>query len=308
MRDRAAQESTPEIPGSPPRHPTPPQDLRAHGLRASGELATRLGDFGLAAERCQASLALYRDLADRSGMARALRTLGANAWEQSQFERAAELCSESLQVWRELGDRGEMAYALHGLAMCVAPLGDRSRALALYQEALTIWQSQGQREAIATTLLNIAVLLRLEGDVERSRALLEEARVTCRELGDVTREASVLHALGSVAWASGHRDEAGGCFRESLRIRLGVGARSRIAGSLEGVAATAVDAVLAARLLGFADAVREAARSPRHPENQPMYEQAMAELRGTLGEEPLRREMEVGRALSLQEACAMALG
>ena len=155
---------------------------------------------------------------------------------------------------------------------------------------------------------SVYVLLRLEGDLERSRALLGEARVICRELGDVTREASVLHALGSVAWASGDRDEAGGCYRESLRIRLGVGARSRIAGSLEGVAGTAVDAVRAVRLLGFANAVREAACSPRHPENQPMYEQAMAELRQALGENLLCREMEVGRALPPEQACAMALG
>ena len=286
---------------------TVPVDLRAQGLRSSGELAGRLGELGLATERCEASLALYRDLDDRPGIARVLGLMATVAWEQSHFQRAARLCEESLDHWRALGNRWETAYALSGLALSVASQGERSRALELHHEALTIWQGLGEREAVATALLNIAVLLRLEGQLERSHALLEKAQRICREVGNVIREASVLHAMGSVAWVAGRRDQAGRCYRQSLRIRLGAGVRSRIAQSLEGVAATASDTVCAARLFGCANAVREAVGAPRHPEAEPVFDQALADLRQAMGEEPLRREMEAGRALSIEEACAIAL-
>jgi predicted ATPase/DNA-binding XRE family transcriptional regulator len=286
---------------------TVPVELRAQGLRSSGELAGRLGDFRLATERCEASLALYRDLDDRPGIARVLGMMATVAWEHSQFHRAARLAEESLDHWRALGNRWEMAYALSGLALSVAPQGERSRALALHQEALLIWQGLGERDAVATALLNIAVLQRLEGQLERAQALLQEAQRICREVGNVIREASVLHAMGTVAWAAGRRDQAARCYRQGLRIRFEAGVHSRIAQSLEGVAATDSDAVCAARLLGCANAVREAVGAPRHPEAEHVCHEALAELRQALGEELLRREMEAGRALSIEEACAMAL-
>lgn len=159
----------------------------------------------------------------------------------------------------------------------------------------------------ATALLNIAVLLRLEGRLEQAGTLLEESLRICRELGDIIREASVLHAMGSVALTAGHRDTAGRRYRDALRIRVGVGARNRIAQSLEGVAATMSDERYAARLFGCADSVRDAVGAPRKPEEEPVYERALAELRNALGEDSLRQAMEAGRALSLEAACALVL-
>jgi predicted ATPase/DNA-binding XRE family transcriptional regulator len=284
-----------------------PVELRAQGLRASGELAGRLADYDVANERAEDSLALYRELDDRHGIARVLALLAAIAWGQSRFDRAAELSSESLDHWRALGERWEIAYALSGLALAVGPLGDRTLALALYQEALTIWQAMGEREGTATTLLNIADLLRQDGLLERAQALLEEARLICRELGNVVREASVLHVMGSVARAAGDHDAAASRYRQALRIRLESGARDRIAQSLEGAAATLTDPALAARLFGCANAVRQAIGAPRHPGEESEYEQALTRVRQEVGEGVFQREMLAGRALPLEEACAAAL-
>jgi len=62
-----------------------------------------------------------------------------------------------------------------------------------------------------------------------------------------------------------------------------------------------------ARLLGFAEALRETVGAPRHPFGQPVYEQALADLRRALGDDGLRGELDAGRALSLEEAAATAL-
>ena len=182
-----------------------------------------------------------------------------------------------------------------------------SRALALHHEALAIWQALGEREAPATTLFHMSILLRQEGRLERSQSLLEEARRICSEVGNIVREASVLHEMGSVARAARHREAAAGRYREALRIRLGLGARIGIAQSLEGAATTATDPTLAARLFGCASAIREELGAPRHPEEEPEYEEALAELRQALGEDRFGREVRAGRALQLEKACAAAL-
>jgi hypothetical protein len=113
--------------------------------------------------------------------------------------------------------------------------------------------------------------------------------------------------MGSVARAAGDPDAAANRYRQPLGLRLGLGARDRIAQSLEGAAATLTDPALAARLFGCAKAVWQAIGAPRHPEEEPGCEQALTRLGQVLGEGVFQREMLAGRALPLEEACAAAL-
>ncbi|HEY7202374.1 MAG TPA: tetratricopeptide repeat protein [Candidatus Dormibacteraeota bacterium] len=285
-----------------------PELLRARALQASGELDWRLGDLVRAAELCEASLERYRALDDRRGIARVLSTLAAIAWEGSRYERAAVLCEESQALWRDIGDEWQLAYAINGLALSIGPLGERRRAAGLFREALAIWQRLGEREAAGTVLLNLADLLRLDGHLDQARPLLEDALRMCRELGNVTREASVLHTMGAVAMTAGDVEDAEAWFRDSLRIRLRVGARSRIAQSLEGLAAATACPEIAARMYGFADALRETVGAPRHPFDVPLHDAGVARLRAELGEDRLRREREAGRGWTQDEAASAALG
>jgi len=292
-----------------PPNPELPADVRARALNASGELAWRLGDYAVATERCEAALELNRAIGDPRGVGRALTTLAAIAWEQARFERAARLCEEAVALWRELEDPWQVAYATHGLALSLQPLGDGPHVIALLEESLAIWRRLGEREATGTALLNLGDACRRAGELDRARALLDDALAICRELGNVTREAAVLHAMGMVAMDAGRADVAAARFADGLRIRLRMGARGRMPQSFEGVAVAvaARHPERGARLLGFAEALREAVGAPRHPFGQPVYEAALAELRAALGEEGLRREWEAGRALSPEEAAAAAL-
>jgi predicted ATPase len=286
-----------------------PTDVRARALNASGELAWRLGDYAVATERCEASLELNRAIGDQRGVGKALTTLAAIAWEQARFERAARLCEESLALWCALDDQWQIAYATHGLALSLQPLGDGPRVIALFEESLATWMRLGEREAVATALLNLGDACRRAGELDRARALLDNALDICREVGNITREAAVLHAMGVVAMDAGCTEEAEARFADGLRIRLRVGARGRMPQSIEGVA-VAVAArrpECAARLLGFAEVLREEVGSPRHPFGQAVYEHALVELREALGDDGLQREWEAGKALSLEEAAATAL-
>ncbi|HEY7198749.1 MAG TPA: hypothetical protein VIC57_00980, partial [Candidatus Dormibacteraeota bacterium] len=105
----------------------------------------------------------------------------------------------------------------------------------------------------------------------------------------------------------GDVEDAEAWFRDSLRIRLRVGARSRIAQSLEGLAAATACPEIAARMYGFADALREAVGAPRHPFDVPVHDAGVARLLAELGEDRLRREREAGRGWTQDEAAAAAL-
>jgi hypothetical protein len=64
---------------------------------------------------------------------------------------------------------------------------------------------------------------------------------------------------------------------------------------------------LAARLLGAADATREARGMPLPPPDRAVYDRTMAAIRGALGEEAWAAAWAEGRATPLEAAIARAL-
>jgi hypothetical protein len=85
--------------------------------------------------------------------------------------------------------------------------------------------------------------------------------------------------------------------------------RTGIAECLEslGLLAAAADQPLrAARILGAADAVREALKAPEPPPEQERLE-GEAALRATLGDEAFDRERDEGKTMAVEEAIRYAL-
>src|SRR5262245_27335459 len=99
-------------------------EVRAQALHARAVLAFRLGDYGAATAGGEASLALYRELGDRSGMAAALNYLAGVEWEHGQLDRAIELCEESLALRRQLGSANDVAVSLRNLGQLLHERGD----------------------------------------------------------------------------------------------------------------------------------------------------------------------------------------
>jgi hypothetical protein len=64
----------------------------------------------------------------------------------------------------------------------------------------------------------------------------------------------------------------------------------------------------AARLFGAADALRTQIGVPIRPFQLPYHERVLEAVRETLGQENFTRAREAGRAMSLEEAVADALG
>jgi ATP/maltotriose-dependent transcriptional regulator MalT len=166
---------------------------------------------------------------------------------------------------------GDVALTLSYLGETALLQGDVARATALSEEALTLARRAGQLQAEVYTLCILGQLAQRRGDLPTALALLRQGLARSRELADPRRIANTLEYLVNVVAAAGQGEQA-------------------------------------ARLLGTATAVREAIGVPRPSVERAMTEQEVAEARRALGEEAWAAAFAAGRAMTLEEAIAEALG
>jgi tetratricopeptide (TPR) repeat protein len=143
-----------------------------------------------------------------------------------------------------------------------------------------------------------------------ARSLLEESLAACREIDFKRIACSALNNLGKVALHQGNWVSAYALFRESLTMKRDFGDRDGSTWSLEGLAGVAAaqgQAERAARLFGAAEAVREAIGAPAPVPERVDYEGSKVAVRAALGEEAFAAAWAAGRALTWEQAVALAL-
>ena len=83
--------------------------VRAKALIGLGVLVFFLqGDYDRAQELCRESLALFREVGDKPGIAMSLSELGMIELWRSNYAAACSLAEEALTLWRELGAKNNM--------------------------------------------------------------------------------------------------------------------------------------------------------------------------------------------------------
>ena len=88
---------------------------RANALNTAGVLAQLQADYTDAHRQHEESLAIRRQLGDRSGIAGSLNNLANVLALQGEYASARKLYEESLAIRRQLGDRNGMAVSLDNL-------------------------------------------------------------------------------------------------------------------------------------------------------------------------------------------------
>ena len=103
--------------------------VRAKALTGAGGLAYAQGDYAPAQTCYEASLALFRELGDRRGVASSTNVLGVLAEILEDSTRANSLYQEALALFRELGDRVNVARILNNLGQprMIAAIARRRR-------------------------------------------------------------------------------------------------------------------------------------------------------------------------------------
>jgi predicted ATPase len=211
--------------------------LRAKALGAAAMLVNIQGDTDRSEVLAQESLTLYRELADKEGIADALYLLGHVAWLKGNLARAGSFIEESLWLFQEVGDRVSVAYTLFNLAGLATIRGEYARGYALFEESQALFRELGNKRGIALSLLQWAELLFVsQGDQTRVRSLLEEGFALCRQIGDKDGIASSYYFSGQLALSQGDAFTARSLLEESLTLYREMGDRQRIARSLVGLA------------------------------------------------------------------------
>jgi predicted ATPase len=213
------------------------------------------------------ALTIYRNVGNTWGAADALLVLGSTY--EGDWARARDLWSESARLFAETGDHHHTLMAKRLLAWSFSELGDRERARVLHGENL------------------------------------REARTT----GDEHMEAQSLEAISQLSIAEGRGHEALPLIEHAYRIHARLDDPFRLAiavGRFSAAAAALGEERAAATLLSCSDALLDEMGAST-PWVVRMNEETLAAIRGELDDEAFAAAWEQGRALSADEALAIAL-
>jgi predicted ATPase/class 3 adenylate cyclase len=220
-------------------NPDAPAALRAMGLRGMGFLARQQGDYSLAKSAHEKSLALYREIQDKLGMARELAALGEILWISGDPKGAVELNNESLALHYEIGDKAGIAASLEHLGVVARDHGDYKQARELLEESLKIQRELGNNLNTASCLNNLALVAYLLCEYAQAVSLLEEALSIYRQLNDRWGISETLVALGNVAKDRGDFKQANALYNQCLEMKQELGDKHGIARGLTGLAEVA---------------------------------------------------------------------
>jgi predicted ATPase/class 3 adenylate cyclase len=262
---------------------------RAKALAAVAWLALYQGDLERMVAASEEGLGLDVEKGIEGSTALFLRIIrGVAAREQGDTGQATILLEEALALGREAGDRWSLALALLNLGGVASNRGDYERAMEQLEECLALSRGLGDAGLLSAALISLGYEFLLQGDHERATALNAEAAALLR----------------------GDDEQARDLLKESLALSGELGDGLNAAESLDGLACTAAargEAGRAARLFGAAEALREAMGIPLPSAARALREPYTRAARSRLDEVEWTRRWEEGRAMSQEEAVALAL-
>ena len=251
---------------------TRPTAARARALIGASSMAARSGDPARARIWAEEALALDRALGDALGAALAQCYIATAAAQERDWAGARQTIEEGARTLRELGEANEGLLAIWIHAWMCRELGDRTRARTLTEENLRQARVVGYRRIEALSLGALAMMAVDEGRLSEGLAVLTDAY-----------EIDRMHGY-------------------QLEIALGLCrfARALASGGRWGAAG---------RLIAKGDALREQIGESLGSWTliEVKFDETLAAIRAHLDDAEFSEAWEQGRALSPDEAVALAL-
>ncbi|HEX8917264.1 MAG TPA: tetratricopeptide repeat protein [Chloroflexota bacterium] len=275
---------------------------RAKALYCACELAWLAGQTTLARERVEESVALFRAIGDRRGLAYALQSLPMSV----DHPQAGESVAESLRLFDEIGDvwGRAMALAAQDLFALVGTGDPTGQGQARLEEAVTRFRQIDDDWGTAQALNMLGDLARSQGNDAIATAWYGEALALLRRQDLTGTVPSLLHNLGYLALRRDDVRQALRLFRESLTLFRDQGDQRGIADCVTGlgcVLAGMGQPERAAELFGAADAMRQTTGTAIWPANVADYERGLQNMRSRIDEGALAARWAAGRAQRLEQ-------
>jgi len=231
-----------------------------------------LGDHQRGEEWALKALSLYRDLGDERNLAWAYILLGSHQMEHPDRTNEGILLSEKgLALFRKNNDRPGIDQALTVIGELARMQGDYDRAGKVYQEALVINCELGDKYRESINLLNLAYVSHHRKDYQQEEELIKQALMLSGEFKTKYFTILYLDALASPIGATGEPERA-------------------------------------ATILGASQAFLDDMGIERQTADQHEIDRVLASLHKQLDESSFEAAWTQGRAMSLEQAIAFALG
>jgi predicted ATPase/DNA-binding SARP family transcriptional activator len=245
--------------------------------------------------------------------ARALTTAGFLHWTLGNFVGARPYLVEALEIARNHDDKLTLGWALSHLGTVLSALEEYDLAQSLLEECVAI--TKGFRN-VGITVAGMA--LSFLGDIYvvrnnevHAREAYEEGIKLLRETNNSNILAYAVRRLGYLALKETDYKRANVLFRESLMRNQELGHQIGIAGAMTGLAALALEVgklSRAAQLYGSIEGRLAALSLPLYITDQVEFNRGISALRARLDEKTYAKFWTKGKAMSLDEAIAFALG
>jgi len=265
-------------------------------------------------DRIQRALALPEGRERTLARAKALNGIGSSYWvDANPTDRRPQL-EEALSIGRELGDRWNIATALRNLGALNNIRGNYAEARVFLEQALKVWRDMGTEGK-----LGYAISLAFLGDVEISCNQVEKARSLYNESVAGLREPDVgdnnflgypIRRLGQLAWREGNYEQAISFCKESLKLNYEVSDPRGVLCCVAGFAAIAVargNFEQAAELLAAVETQLATIGVGLWYMDKVECERNLTLLRTQLDEKVFNKFWAKGKAMSFEEATALAL-
>jgi tetratricopeptide (TPR) repeat protein len=240
---------------------------------------------------------------------KALVGIGVMARLQGDYQAAQTFLEQSLAAGKEAGDKQQVAKSSNALGLVYLQV-DLSAARAMLEESLAIGREVGDQRVIGSSLNVLGEVTRIGGDYDTARTYYEEALASHKQAGNTTGMITTLINLGVVAYYE--KDyEAGRSYNEqALSMAQELGHKPYICLTLAGFAALAMkrgDLQVAARLAGASHRIREAIGYEIESADRLFHDTYISDLRTALSEETFTANFELGHAMKMEQALALAL-
>jgi tetratricopeptide (TPR) repeat protein len=213
------------------------------------------------------------------------------------------------------------------LGVAARELGDLPRAETLLEESIAIHRGMRDDFSLCYPLEHLATVRIMQGDYPKALAFLEEALALTRRLRHLRVEGMTLHSMGMLFRYQGDPEPASSWYAESIRVFRSIGDRGELMQCLVGLGCAVVargeraglspdgtkrdrgraSLLCGARLFGAAEALREGTGRVILSYDRAEHERCVRLAREALGEAAFEAAWAEGRALSLDQACALAL-
>jgi adenylate cyclase len=198
-------------------------------LTLQGIVYEMRGNYSLALEYLQKSLAADEAIGNKWGISENLIAIGVLFDEQGDLPRALEYYNKALAVDESIGNKGGMAMSLNNIGNIQSLQGNSSRALEYYLRALAIDEELGVKQGIATELINIGQIYHSQRNTTLALEYYERALAINEEIGDKDGTAASLNSIGSLCQAQGNYLEALAYYEKALSVFQDIGIKRGIA-------------------------------------------------------------------------------